>query len=57
MVPDGFGTFQCSSYNYTGDWRQGQRQGVLQWRHLYRSMETGPEAWRGTNTVEDRETI
>ena len=27
MVPDGFGTFQCSSYNYTGDWRQGQRQG------------------------------
>merc|ERR1712133_180285 len=27
MVPDGFGTFQCSSYNYSGDWRQGLRHG------------------------------
>lgn len=57
MVPDGFGTFQCSSYNYSGDWRQGLRHGrgvqvfsngdtyIGQWRRDQRHGE-GQLLWR-----------
>ena len=26
-VPDGLGTFTCSSHTYTGGWREGKREG------------------------------